>query len=396
MTVAELRAIGSTLAGVGSDHRGTQLDRIVELAEQFPDDAVGVVAALPPDLVPADVRDRVVAAWVRGGAADRFVATWAALLVDGDPDAVVAALLAQLQGNRPGPGFAFGATTFLEERLGAADRPPAAHERDLELLEKVLPPAHRRRIGIWQAHLGDAAAAAGRPEEAHRRWSRAVAARVPGASSRLAAGYAAKGRVAVHSGDPGSGAESYAKAYRLTGHVEFRLSELAARVLEDRVDPAELAAALVELDIEDGEVALWAGIARVAAGDPAAGVALLRRVADVPEAARLAQLAEIGADGPVELARSLLAAHGNAWTVHCTVEPDTIVDAVHHTGDLALLEQLLSGNGLLAGYPQRARLGETTRERAAHALLTAAMHQDVDVLVPRLELAERLLATEDR
>lgn len=390
MTVAELRAIGRCLLDADGDRRVTRFERLVELADDHPDDAAAVLAVLPTAIVPAEVRDGVVAAWVRGGAPDRFRTTWAALrsLASQEDDAVVSAVLAQLKATRPGPGFAFGAVTFLEERLAATDRPPATHERDLELLEQVLPPGHRRRIGVWQAFLGDAAAAAGRPEEAHRRWGHAVAARVAGASPRLARSYALKGRQAVLSGDPGTGAECYAKAFRLTGHREYRLGELVARVLDGHGDAAELE----QLGTDDSEVALWAGIAHVVAGDLAAGGALLLKAGDWPKVARLLQQVEIGVGGPVAMARKLLDEHGDDWTVHTPVPSDRVVDAVAGSADVELLEQLLRGCGLLAGYPERARLNSASRERAAHAVLTAAMHQDADVVLTRLELAERLLA----
>lgn len=404
----ELRAISRALPSAEWDRRNALYGRLADLAERCPDDVAEELAVWPAGSVPPWVRDRVVTAWVGNGARDRFRSTWASLCSvvpmgesgrtddAGDRDrSFVGVVLAQLRTASPAPGFSTGAVAFLEERLSVTDRPPVATDLNLELLERVLPPGDVGRIGIWQAVLGDAAAVSGLPELASRRWRLAVDAGVAAARPRLAHSYAVQGRELVLSGAPSAGAALYAEAYRLDDDPQYRLGELVALVIEDRVGRAALAAELEQLAPGDDEAALWAGIAHVGAGDQRAGAPLLRRAARGnpglrrPEVARLAQLAELDTDGLRELGRSLVDAYGREWARHSPFSPDRVVSAAADPAgtDTSLLD------GLLAGYPETVQLRRAARERAARAVLTAAVqHAEADVLVPHLELAERLLA----
>jgi hypothetical protein len=393
----ELRAIGRALPEAGTDRRRVLYDRVCELADLRPDDVAEELATWTDLSLPRRVCDRVVAAWVRRAEPKRFPATWDALhtVLPGGSRRVAVAVFAWLRTTRPAPGFCLGAVAFLEERLSAKGRSSGTIDLDLELLERVLPPGHAGRIGIWQAVLGDAAAASGQPEVARSRWRLAVDAGVAAARPRLAHSYAVQGRELVLSGDPGAGASLYFEAYRLTDDLEYRLGELVALVVEHRVGRAALAAALTRLVPGIPEAALWAGIAHVAVGDLRAGAPLLRRAAREligtrqQEAARLAQLAELDGDGLRALGRSLLDAHGREWARHCPFPPDRVVSAAADPAgtDAELLD------GLLAGYPQTVQLWGPAREMAARAVLTTAVqHAEADIVLRRLELAERLLA----
>lgn len=414
----ELRAIGRVLPRAEADRRGALHDRIVELAGPRPDDVAGELATWP-DLVPERVRDGVVAAWIRGGEEHRFPTTWANLrtpaaarvgyAAHGQDAALVRAILVALRTARPAPGFGLGAVAFLEDRLRLSGRPTTDLDGDLELLARVLPPGQAGRIAIWQVMLGEGGLRFAGEAEARRRWRIAVDAGVEAAGPRLAHSYAKQGREFLRTRNPAAAVMKYALAHRLTGDIQYRLGELIALVVEGDGEQAELAAQLEELAPGHPEATLWAGLARVAAGDLQAGAALLRRAEyrlDEPrrrEVARLAQLAELDRDRLRALGRSLLDEHGGDWARHVPCPPDRVVSAVADPADADV--ELL--DGLLAGFPETVSLGRAARERAAHAVLTAVM-TDTDpnpapdpavittgTVLARLGLAERLLAEDE-